>query len=135
MHLQVPGDEVTVVRADAEKGAAGVTFLRRVARARIASEPGARIAVDWVEIGLELAQVALGFGASELCGAVVNKRGLPIAEGETRKIKGQGQVAFSDIKMRELEGLLARVGRGVTFVAAPGRSATAQAAEAGDAQS
>ena len=140
VHLHVPGGEVTVVHAAAEGGASGVTFLRRVALARVTSEPGARIAVDWVEIGLELAQVALGFGASELCGAVVNKRGLPIADGETRKIKGQGQVAFSDIKMRELEGLLARVGRRAVFVTASGRAAevpavTAATAAAGDAQS
>jgi hypothetical protein len=120
VHLQAPNESlVTVVHADPEGGAAGVTFLRRVAIARITSEPKARIAVDWVEIGLELAQVALGFGASELSGAVVNKRGLPIADGETRKIKGQGNVAFSDIKLRELEGLLARVGRVVTYAGAP----------------
>ncbi len=120
VHLQAPNESlVTVVHADPEGGAAGVTFLRRVAIARITSGPKARIAVDWVEIGLELAQVALGFGASELSGAVVNKRGLPIADGETRKIKGQGNVAFSDIKLRELEGLLARVGRVVTYAGAP----------------
>ena len=140
VHLQVPseaatngGSGVTVVHAGSETGAGGVVFLRRVAIARITSEPGARIAVDWIEIGLELAQVALGFGASDLCGAVVNKRGLPIADGETRKIKGQGNVAFSDIKRRELEGLLARVGRVVTYAGAGATEAGATTVTGADA--
>ena len=40
--------------------------------------------------GLEIAQVALGFGASELAGPIANARGLPIADDAQKKVKGQG---------------------------------------------
>jgi len=75
--------EPTVVRFPA--GGAqltGLELLREVAIARVTGPRGACIAIDWTACGLELAQVALGFGANELRGRIVDKRGLPFAEGE-----------------------------------------------------
>ena len=93
----------------------GFEFLREVAVARITSEPGAPVRIDWDDAGFELAQVALGFGANELWGALANKRGLPILEDETKKVKGEGMVSVQALKKRELEKLLSYVGRKVVF--------------------
>ena len=102
------------------EGAPGLPLLRRVAIARIVSPRGARVRVDWAEIGLDLAQVALGFGANELVGPLANRRGLPIAESSTLKVKGAGMVSVQALKKRELETLLAHAGRRAIF--APARS-------------
>ncbi len=68
----------------------GLDLLRRVAIARITR--GARIAVDFTDCGFELAQVALGFGASELVGTAANKRGLPLENGAKRESEIEGLV-------------------------------------------
>ena len=96
-------------------GAPGLPLLRRIAIARIVSPKGARVRVDWAEIGLDLAQVALGFGASELVGPIANRRGLPIAESSTLKVKGAGMVSVQALKRRELDALLATAGRRAVF--------------------
>ncbi len=98
-----------------EKGR-GLALLRAVAVARITSAPAARVRVDWGAAGLEIAQVALGFGANELEGPLANKRGLPIADDATKKLKGQGMVSVQALARKELEGLLARAGRKALFV-------------------
>lgn len=89
----------------------GLALLRAVAIARLTSPPGARVAVDWGEAGLEVAQVALGFGASELWGPVANKRGLEIAEDATKKVKGKGRVSARAMKREEILGLVRRCRR------------------------
>lgn len=64
---------------------AGPDLLREVAIARVTSPRGARVRVDWNEVGLELAQIALGFGADELTGRLRpprTRKGLPLADGE-----------------------------------------------------
>jgi hypothetical protein len=93
----------------------GLAFLREVAIARITSEPRAQVRIDWDEAGFELAQVALGFGANEIWGALANKRGLPILEEDMKKVKGEGMVSMQALKRRELEKLLSYVGRQVIF--------------------
>ena len=80
----------------------------------------ARVRIDWSECGLELAQVALGFGASELWGRIANRRGLPIAEGATKKVRGEGMVAVAALKKKELKDLLAMAGRTAVFDSAEG---------------
>jgi hypothetical protein len=90
--------------------------LRRVATARITGPLAARVRVDWSEVGLELAQVALGFGASELLGPIANKRGLAIADDATKKVKGEGMVSLQHLKTQELAGLVRRSGRRVVIV-------------------
>lgn len=94
----------------------GLALLRRVAIARITGPARARVRVDWGSVGLEIAQVALGFGASELEGPIANKRGLPIAEDATKKLKGQGMVAVQALAKAELAGLIRRIGREPVFV-------------------
>lgn len=114
------GDEVRVHAGGRAEGAIvvagdGLELLRAVAIARLTSPPGARVAVDWGQSGLEIAQVALGFGASELCGPIANKRGLEIAEDATRRVRGRGDVALRALKRAEIAGLVERCRRTPVF--------------------
>ena len=111
------GQEVRVHATAAEPvtwihgGATDLDVLRAVAIARITGARAARVGVDWADVGLELAQVALGFGVSDLCGPLAKKSGLPILESEARKVKGQGMVALAGLKKREIELLVRYAGR------------------------
>ncbi len=98
------------------KGASELDILRAVAVARIDARKGARIGVDWSQCGMELAQVALGFGASDLRGPITRKAGLPIFEDEKRKVKGQGMVELRSIRKREIAALITHAGRLPVFV-------------------
>ena len=97
-------------------------FLRAVAVARItggngsSGGAGVRIGVDWSQRGMELAQVALGFGASELRGPIRRKSGLPIYADEKLKVKGQGMVELRAIKRQEIGALVKHAGRIPTFL-------------------
>ncbi len=93
-------------------------FLRAVATARVAARTGARIGVDWSACGMELAQVALGFGASELRGPIQRKSGLVILDGEKLKLKGQGLVELRTVKKQEIRALITHAGRVAEFVEA-----------------
>lgn len=108
------GADVTWVQP--VKGASELDVLRAVAVARIAGAKGARIGIDWSQCGMELAQVALGFGASDLRGPVTRKSGLPIYEDETKKVKGQGMVELRSIRKREIAALVTHAGRLPVFV-------------------
>jgi 2-iminoacetate synthase ThiH len=115
------GDEVRIY----EHGSADVQWvktsgtdlelLREVAIQRIASGGGTRIGVDWGHYGLEIAQVALGFGVSDLSGPMTNKRGLPILEDETKKVKGEGMTSVRELVRREIGFLLSVAGRTAVF--------------------
>jgi hypothetical protein len=105
------GSDVVTIGADDLDGPRRAFVLLRVAKARIMGPRAARVRVDWTSVGIELAQVALGFGASELCGATLNRRGLPIAEGSVRKVKGAGLVASTLLKQREIFALVRAAGR------------------------
>lgn len=96
-------------------GERGLELLRRVAIARLTAPRGAAVAVDWAAAGFEIAQVALGFGASELLGPVQSRRGLPIAEDAAKKVKGQGMVAVATLKKQEISGMIRRTGRTPLF--------------------
>jgi hypothetical protein len=137
------GDEVLVdTRGDegAATGAAGLVvlppeggaltgleLLREVAIARITGPRGARVRVDWTLCGLELAQIALGFGASELAGRIADKRGLPLAEGAKLGVLGKkSRLELAEtVKRRELEGFVRRAGRTPLFARAGGPAAAA----------
>jgi 2-iminoacetate synthase ThiH len=108
--------EADVTWVDASLYASELEFLRAVAVARIAGRKGARIGVDWSKCGMELAQVALGFGASELCGPITRKSGLPIYADEKTKVKGQGMVELRSIKRQEIGALVTHAGRLPMFV-------------------
>lgn len=105
--------------------ARGLELLRAVAIARITGARGARVCVDFGTSGLEIAQVALGFGASDLAGPIANRRGLPIAEDARKKIKGQGMVSLKALQREEIATLVRRAGREPVFP-----SSTAQHTEA-----
>lgn len=110
-----PAEVVLLPRGETEL--TGLELLREVAIERVASARGARVRVDWTRCGLELAQVALGFGANELCGHIANKRGLPIAAGETLGVgKKSAREAAHAVKRRQLEGFVRRAGRTPRFV-------------------
>lgn len=94
-----------------EIAASDLDVLRAVAIARIASARGARIGVEWSRHGIELAQVALGFGASDWRGAVQRKSGLPILEDESKKVKGRGNVSLASIRKAEIAALVKHAGR------------------------
>lgn len=113
IHEKADVRDVTWVAPPA--GTSELDVLRAVAVARIVAGPGARIGVDWTRYGLELAQVALGFGASDLCGAIVRKSGLPIYEDEKKKVKGQGMVDLKAIKKLEIAALVTHAARVPVF--------------------
>ena len=89
----------------------GLDLLRETAIARVLGPRAARVCVDFGASGFEIAQVALGFGASELSGPVANRRGLPIAEDALKKVKGKGMVALKALAQEEILTLVRRAGR------------------------
>jgi 2-iminoacetate synthase ThiH len=99
----------------------GLELLREVAVARVTGPRGARVRVDWARCGLELAQVALGFGADELVGPIATKRGLPIAEGEMLGVGKKSSWELAQVvKRRELAACVERGGRVAVFVGLDG---------------
>ncbi len=91
--------------------ARGLDVLRATAIARVLGPRGARVCVDFGASGLEIAQVALGFGANELAGPIANRRGLPIAEDAQKKVKGKGMVALRALQQEEILTLVRRAKR------------------------
>jgi hypothetical protein len=85
------------------EGATGQEVLLEIALARLATPAQQGLCVSFDALGLQLAQVALSFGADALCGDLGGKRVLPLLEGAAaRRV--------------ELQGLIERVGRSVRFV-------------------
>jgi hypothetical protein len=105
-------DDSSVTFPGDDRDLTGLELLREIAVARVTGPRRARLRVDWMRCGLELAQVALGFGADELVGRIATKRGLPIAEGE---LSGVGKKSRRELaqtaKLRELAGYVRRAGR------------------------
>ncbi len=114
IYLREPADDderVVVVPGEASD-VTGLELLREVAMARVLGPRGARVRVDWARCGLELAQVALGFGADELIGRVASKRGLHLAEGELLGVgKRSALLPAEVVKRNELAGFVVRAGR------------------------
>lgn len=111
IHETTRDDGRAVTWIELPAGTSELDVLRSVAIARILGGKGARVGIDWSRYGLELAQVALGFGASDLRGIVARKSGLPILEDEKKKLKGQGMVDLRSIKRREIAALVTHAGR------------------------
>jgi 2-iminoacetate synthase ThiH len=123
------GDEVAIYTNPAEepppavvlpaegRSLTGLELLREVAIARVTGPRGARVRVDWTRAGMELAQVALGFGANELEGRILSKRGLPMAEGEKLGVLGKASRLedAGTVKRREIEGFVRHAGRRARF--------------------
>ena len=94
-----------------DEAASELDLLRAVALARITGAVGGAVGVDWGRWGLELAQVALGFGATDLVGPITQKNGRLILEEELTKVKGKGMVARAALKRREIAALVRNAGR------------------------
>jgi 2-iminoacetate synthase ThiH len=110
-----------VVLPAAGSGLTGLELLREVGIARVCGPRRLPVRVDWTVCGLELAQVALGFGADELVGRIVNKRGLPLGEGELLGVGKKSRHEAADlVKRKELADLVRRAGRVPVFVGADG---------------
>jgi hypothetical protein len=118
IYTSPPKDDTEVVVFPSENDeASGLDLLRKVAIARITGRRAARVRIDWTRCGLELAQVALGFGANELAGFIATKRGLPIAPGELAGVGKKSQRELAQIvKRKELAGCVERGGRVPLFV-------------------
>jgi hypothetical protein len=103
----------------------GLELLRRVAILRLTGSRGATVRVDFGRCGLELAQIALGFGANELMGRIVSKSGAAFAEGALMGVGKKSRLELADIvKRREIEGFVRLAGREPVFVDEMGRSET-----------
>jgi hypothetical protein len=107
------------------EAASELLLLRAVALARITGPIGAWIGVDWGSQGLELAQVALGFGATDLTGPITRKNGLVILDDEKKKVKGQGMVAAASLKRAEIAALVRNAGRVCEFTDEQGEARAA----------
>ena len=86
-------------------GPTGEELLREVALARLATPGSQGVALSFDQLGLELAQTALAFGADALWGELDGKRTLPL-------LGSQGA------RRQEIEGLVARSGRRAVWIEA-----------------
>jgi hypothetical protein len=117
-----PSGEMSASRDDGD----GVVVVR------ITGPRAARVRVDWTRCGLELAQVALGFGADELVGFIATKRGLPIADGELAGVGKKSRRELAQVvKRKELAACIERGGRVAVFVRADGAVETVEGAVGG----
>lgn len=86
----------------------GSSLLRKIAALRLTSPLGLRFVVDFGVLGLELGQIALSFGATDLAGPIASRRGLPLVDAdEPKKL----------VKRREIAGFVERAGFRPVFVA------------------
>jgi hypothetical protein len=114
IHVREPPADVPAdfTFPDPGRNLTGLELLREIAIARVTGPFRACVRVDWVRCGMELAQVALGFGANELVGTIATKRGLPIADGE---LVGSGKKSRREsaqtAKLKELAGCIRRAAR------------------------
>jgi hypothetical protein len=79
-------------------GPTGQELLLQIAYARLATLAAMSIAVSFEQLGLELAQTALVFGADALVGDLGSRRTLPLLDGAVAR-------------RHELKGLIERAGR------------------------
>ena len=128
----------TIVLPSADHELTGLELLREVAIARVTGPHAAAVRVNWTSCGLELAQVSLGFGANELAGHIMSKRGLPLADDELMGVGKRSRWELAQTqKRRELAALVRRAGREPVFadrnefVVTTDESTPRQEAEAG----
>ncbi len=110
-----PNGDPNVRWIEIDAGQGELDLLRAIAVARVTSVAGARIGIDWGRYGLEVSQVALGFGATDLTGPITRKSGTLITEDDLKKVKGQGMVQASSLKRREIAALVRYAGRDCEF--------------------
>jgi len=102
----------------------GLELLRAVAVARLTGRRASIVRVDFARSGLEIAQIALGFGANELMGPIVSKSGAAFAQGALVGVgrKSRWELA-TVVRRREIEGFVRLAGREPVFVDAEGHGA------------
>jgi hypothetical protein len=84
-------------------GPTGEELLRQIALARLSTPCSKSVGVSFEQLGLELAQTALAFGADALWGDLETRRTLPLLSGKAAR-------------RQEVEGLVQRSGRRVRWV-------------------
>lgn len=100
-------------------GKTELELVRECAIARITMARGAAIGVDWATQGLEIQQVALGFGITDLTGPMTRKAGDLIDADALKKVKGQGMVAQTALRRLEIAALIKNAGRKCVFTDDP----------------
>jgi hypothetical protein len=113
VRIYVPSAPATELVVGSETRARGTALLRHIAKERLAGPVGRRIVVDFGALGLEIAQVALSFGATDLAGPIASRRGLPLFDRDDAK---------KLVKRREIAGFVERAGFRPVFVSSDTRS-------------
>jgi 2-iminoacetate synthase ThiH len=107
----------------------GLELLREIAIARVTGPRAARVRVDWTGCGLEIAQIALGFGANELAGYLSTKIGALIGESDLTGVGRKSRLELASVaKKRELAAFVRRASRAPVFVRADGSRETIEEA-------
>ena len=100
-----PANAIVTVLGERE-AASGTALLRGIAILRLTGPIGQSIVLDFGVLGLEIAQVGLSFGATDLAGPIGSRRGLPVVADEQKKV----------VKRREIAGYVERAGFQPVFV-------------------
>jgi 2-iminoacetate synthase ThiH len=100
-----PANAIMTVLGERE-AARGTALLRGISILRLTGPIGQSIVLDFGVLGLEIAQVGLSFGATDLAGPIGSRGGLPIVADDQKKV----------IKRREIAGFVERAGFRPVFV-------------------
>ena len=76
-----------------EEDCLGLATLLFVARCRLALPEVPHVLVDLDRLGPKLGQLALGFGADELCGSIVQKRALRLGDNAGSRVLTRAEAA------------------------------------------
>jgi hypothetical protein len=82
------------------------TLLRHLAMTRLSAPRGARICLDFGDFGIEIAQVALSFGVTDIVGPMKGARSLPTLSDAAKPL----------VKRAEIAGYITRAKRTSVFV-------------------
>ena len=116
-----PANAIVTVLGQRE-AARGTELLRGIAVLRLTGPIGQSIVLDFGVLGLEIAQVGLSFGATDLAGPIGAQRGLPLADDQKKVIK-----------RREIAGFVERAGFRPVFVSNESAATSAESiSSAGD---
>lgn len=118
-----PANFIVTVLGERE-AARGTELLRGIAVLRLTGPIAQSIVLDFGVLGLEIAQVGLSYGATDLAGPIGARRGLPVVD-DSKKV----------IKRREIAGFVERAGFRAVFVNSDGPGADATSAAGDHAQS
>ncbi|MET0591945.1 MAG: hypothetical protein ABW133_04550 [Polyangiaceae bacterium] len=116
-----PEQNAIVTVLGAREAARGTALLRGIAILRLTGPIGQSIVLDFGVLGLEIAQVGLSFGATDLAGPLASQRGLPVVDDQKKVIK-----------RREIAAYVERAGFRPVFVTSETAAKVADAQPAGD---